>query len=224
MFFANMQKGLPPSRCADDDHHNIASAGGLVLLPPVAVLAAASSGPATLTPAARAAAAEAAVTQMYLTHKSDALARYVRVYGALLADLLYGRPLREAVVEAASAVGLDVAKLAKRGLDDRAVIGHGTFSSACYIDDSFPALLYLAYKYADSPEAALIANTNVGGENCHRGAALGAVMGLAHGKAALPARWTGGLAAAPEIAAEAAGFSALLVARAAAADAALPGQ
>ena len=42
-------------------------------------------------------------------------------------------------------------------------------------------MLYLAYKYADSFEDAVLANTNVGGENCHRGSALGALMGAAVG-------------------------------------------
>lgn len=33
-------------------------------------------------------------------------------------------------------------------------------------------MLYLAYVHADSFEDAVLANVNVGGENCHRGAAL----------------------------------------------------
>lgn len=33
-------------------------------------------------------------------------------------------------------------------------------------------MLYLAYTHADSFEDAVLANVNVGGENCHRGAAL----------------------------------------------------
>lgn len=33
---------------------------------------------------------------------------------------------------------------------------------ACYIDSSFPALLHFAYKYADSPEQAILANANAG--------------------------------------------------------------
>ena len=214
MFFANWARGTPPEQCADDDGHNIASAGGLVLLPPVAILAAASAGGAREPAAAAAAAADAAVRQMYLTHRSEELAAAARVYARLLAALLCGTPLRDAAAAAGRALGLDLPALAARGLDDRAVIGHGTFSSACYIAHSLPALLYLAFKHADDPEAALIANTNVGGENCHRGAALGAVMGAAHGKAALPLRWRTGLAAAPEIAAEAAGFGALVAARA----------
>jgi ADP-ribosylglycohydrolase len=52
---------------------------------------------------------------------------------------------------------------------------------------------------ADSFEKAVLSNTNVGGENCHRGAALGALMGAALGESAIPARFITGLAASEEI-------------------------
>lgn len=95
-----------------------------------------------------------------------------------------------------SLLGLDIKKLVERvdaaGAPDLAVIGR-IFSSACYIDDSFPALLYLAARYHDRPEDALIANTNCGGENCHKGAMLGAVLGAALGVDAFPQRWIDGL-------------------------------
>lgn len=39
---------------------------------------------------------------------------------------------------------------------------------ACYIDSSFPALLHFAYKYADSPEKAILANANAGQINKFR--------------------------------------------------------
>lgn len=45
----------------------------------------------------------------------------------------------------------------------------------------------------------MLANTNAGGENCHRGAALGALMGAALGEAAIPGRLIEGLAASAEI-------------------------
>ena len=54
-------------------------------------------------------------------------------------------------------------------------------------------MLYLAARYADDFEAALVANTNVGGDNCHRGAVLGALLGAALGYQAIPERWTRGL-------------------------------
>eukprot|EP00983_Pelagomonas_calceolata_P132435 1161865-Pelagomonas_calceolata.AAC.23 len=40
--------------------------------------------------------------------------------------------------------------------------------------------------YPDSFEKAVLANTNAGGENCHRGAALGALMGAALGESKIP--------------------------------------
>ena len=55
-------------------------------------------------------------------------------------------------------------------------------------------MLYLAHKYADSFESAVLANTNVGGENAHRGSALGALMGAAHGEKGIPAKLISGLA------------------------------
>ena len=45
----------------------------------------------------------------------------------------------------------------------------------------------------------MLANTNVGGENCHRGAALGAIMGAALGESRIPPRFIEGLAATREI-------------------------
>jgi ADP-ribosylglycohydrolase len=74
------------------------------------------------------------------------------------------------------------------------VIG-GLLSPACYIDQSLPAVLYLAARYPDDIEAALIANTNAGGDNCHRGAILGAILGAALGFQAIPERWIQGLSA-----------------------------
>ena len=85
---------------------------------------------------------------------------------------------------------------------DSTVVGQ-RFSTACYITDSFPSLLYLAYKYADNPAMALIANTNVGGENAHRGSALGALLGAAHGRSSWPSEWTEKLANSNEILKEA---------------------
>lgn len=60
-------------------------------------------------------------------------------------------------------------------------------------------MLYLSWKYSDSFEKAVLSNTNVGGENCHRGAALGAIMGAAAGESGIPARFIEGLADSAEI-------------------------
>lgn len=39
----------------------------------------------------------------------------------------------------------------------------------------------------------MLANTNVGGENCHRGAALGALMGVGVGESRIPPHFITGL-------------------------------
>jgi len=215
MFFKNLQAGRAPEKCADDDGHNVASMGGLVLLPPPALLAAAQAAPAGAE-AAAAAARAAAVAQMYTTHNSKQLENFAAIYAELLARVALGADLRASVAAAARRCGFDVARLlAERGGGaDTDVVGR-VFGSACYIEDSLPALLFLAYKYAGSPEAALVANTNCGGENAHRGAALGALMGAAHGMGGWPARWVGGLADAAAIAKEADGYAALCAAGAA---------
>ena len=72
---------------------------------------------------------------------------------------------------------LDVAALVKRNLPDHQVVGQ-LFSRACYISDSWPVVLYLAYKYQSEPWQALKVNTNLGGDNVHRGSVLGIILGL----------------------------------------------
>ena len=44
-----------------------------------------------------------------------------------------------------------------------------------------PSVLYLALKYHDKPEQGLIVNTNLGGDNVHRGAMFGSFLGAANG-------------------------------------------
>jgi len=190
MFFVNLQNGKQPRHCADDDGHNIASMGGFVNLPPVSIFAAAENAP---FPSCIVPAKQATKQQTLLTHNSAALVKNAEIYSELLTSVLYDKPLREAVQDAGLKLGLDIASLSQSSAADTQVIG-SRFSSACYITDSFPSLLFLAHRYADCPEEALIANTNVGGENCHRGAALGALMGVSmkHGES-WPDRWVNGL-------------------------------
>jgi ADP-ribosylglycohydrolase len=82
------------------------------------------------------------------------------------------------------------------GDPDDTVIG-GRFSTACYVEDSVPAIIYLCLKYHDDPERALVVNTNLGGDNAGRGAVLGALMGAAHGMEGFPKRWIEMLLAPP---------------------------
>lgn len=58
---------------------------------------------------------------------------------------------------------------------------------------SMPASLYLAWKYHDDFDAAITANAMVGGDNCHRGAVVGELVGAAK---APTGKWIEGLKAA----------------------------
>ncbi|XP_065840803.1 uncharacterized protein [Oscarella lobularis] len=51
--------------------------------------------------------------------------------------------------------------------------------SSCAIAGALRTVFFLAYMFPNNLEAALLTNANSGGENCHRGAALGAFLGCA---------------------------------------------
>ncbi len=199
-FFANYARGLPPERCAGAEGHDTASIGGLVALPPVIF--------ATVGKGDRAAVETALLTQLRLTHRSPKLERYALAFGECLVGLLQEEaavPVESLACTTAERLGFPAATVIERirrnRLSDLDVIGR-LLSPACYIDQSLPAVLYLAARYADDFEAALIANTNVGGDNCHRGAVLGAILGAALGFPAIPERWIHGLQARAELEAE----------------------
>ena len=119
--------------------------------------------------------------------------------GSLIADLLLkvldGQMLPEAIKEEMdSQKNPYVRHSFTKWLDDpdEWVIGP-RFSTACYVEDSVPAVIYLAMKYHQDPEKALIANTNLGGDNAARGAVLGALLGAALGIEKFPDPWVKGL-------------------------------
>ncbi|MEW5305683.1 MAG: hypothetical protein WDW38_011511 [Sanguina aurantia] len=184
-FFKNFADGVPAERCAQGtEGHNTAQIGGFVMLPPVIM--------GTLGQGVEAVKA-ASLKHLALTHDSTKLAAYATSYSELLSDVATSKhTLREAIQAIGKGMRVDFESLAKGPLDDVRVV-HSTFGSACYIQDSFPSMLFLAYRYADSFEKAVLANTNVGGENCHRGAALGALMGAALGESNIPQRLIDGL-------------------------------
>lgn len=68
-----------------------------------------------------------------------------------------------------------------------------------HIDSAVPLIIYLALKYQDDVEAALIANANLGGDSCPRGAILGMLLGAAQGCEQIPAELVEGLTAYSEL-------------------------
>ncbi|MGK0370200.1 MAG: ADP-ribosylglycohydrolase [Glaciecola sp.] len=172
-FFANLAQGRKPEKCAMKTH-DTASVGGLVTIAPLVFserLKGASESEIQIT----------CREHLALTHPDESLMQVCDRYVKLLCGLMEG-PGKDGVkallVEASKgSSGFDVAGLVKRNLPDHQVVGH-LFSRACYISDSWPVVLYLAYKYQNDPWQALQVNTNLGGDNVHRGIVLGVILGL----------------------------------------------
>ena len=195
-FFANYASGVVPEKCAGPDGHDTASIGGLVSLPLIIM--------ATISDYSLTTISEVALSQQRLTHSSALLERYTIELSKLLFHIFHDiNPDTEQIAcTASSNLGFPAAKVIqsvrRNNSADSDVIG-GILSPACYIDQSFPSVLYLAARYPNDFESAMIANTNVGGDNCHRGGVLGAILGASLGVEAIPKRWINGLTAHTEL-------------------------
>lgn len=175
-FFANLAQGKPPERCAMVTH-DTPSVGGLVT---VAALVFAERLHGTPLDEVQALCR----AHLYLTHPDTSLAEVCASYVTLLDQLLFlpaGESPRALLLSATRNVSRrDLTRLVESGRSDQEIIGR-ILSPACYISDAWPAVLYLACKYLHDPLKALQANANVGGDNVHRGAVLGVLLGLING-------------------------------------------
>ncbi len=172
-FFANLEAGKPADQCAAVTH-DTASIGGLVSIAPI-VFAERLAGRSLEDVQAL------CHRHLYLTHPDDYLAKVCRDYVGLLDELLFREEGEEAagLISAWSkrSISLQLSEIMPKIHNDNDVVGK-LFSSACYITDSWPSVLYLAYKYCHALEAGLLSNTNLGGDNVHRGSVLGVILGL----------------------------------------------
>lgn len=176
-FFANLVAGKPPRQCGAVTH-DTPSIGGLLSLGPLAIhqfLQGQNISQACAT----------CRQHLFLTHPDETLARIAEGYVALLGDLLNRPPHedRKPLLQRAArkTLDLDLESLSRRTRFDGEIVG-GQYSTACYITDSWPSLLFLAYKYLDDPKTALLASTNLGGDNVCRGAVLRVIVSLACGR------------------------------------------
>jgi ADP-ribosylglycohydrolase len=172
-FFANLDRGKAKDRCGAVTH-DTPSIGGLVTIAPIVLSERLQGLPLVEVQ-------EHCLQHLFLTHPDKELGLICAVYVELLDALLFrdqDQPPRELLAWAAKiSIGLDLPALLERTHADMHVVG-SLFSSACYISGSWPSVLYLAYKYASEPKKALLVNTNLGGDNAHRGAVLGVILGL----------------------------------------------
>ena len=148
-----------------------------------------------------AAARQAAHLHRERTHKGPSMAAALDGVADVLQAVLAGGSLRDAL-DAARRQGSNPYLAGEfeawAGKDDLEVVGR-ILSPACYVEDSVPAVMHLARKYAGRPEEGLVANTMVGGDNCYRGAVLGALLGAESGPEGWPARWRENLLVKPAL-------------------------
>lgn len=173
-FFTNFAKGKDRRKCGIKDEH----IGGL------------SQVPALLAALPEEADWRAVVKEhVALTHRHSNVLRAADCLARVLKAMENGVPLREAIAKAAGD-WFSTAKAQRWSIrPDEVVVGR-VLSTACYIADAFPAGLYLAWKYHDDFEGGIIANAKVGGDNCHRGVVVGALLGANNG---IDPKWIEGL-------------------------------
>ncbi|MFM8579258.1 MAG: ADP-ribosylglycohydrolase family protein, partial [Planctomycetaceae bacterium] len=137
-----------------------------------------------------------------LTHKDDDVLAAADAFVRIIVDVI-PRPessrrtvgqsaiiLRQAILEHGRD-WVSRSRLEEWGrLSDREVVG-GRLSTACYIDGAFPAALALAWRHAGDFAEGLYGTARRGGDNCHRGAVVGGLLGAAVG---VPRRLVEGLA------------------------------
>lgn len=146
-------------------------------------------------------AVSAAVEFVKLTHPHPKVPEYVSIYSRALHAVLGGASVREQAEHALKS--LDTwedcrsyrRKAARfpRGSDEQLKVHQSAVSYlglACYTKGALSSLFYLAHEFHDDVSGGILANTNCGGENCNRGAALGALLGAgANGGAGIPQEW-----------------------------------
>jgi len=175
-FFANYILGKDLKHCGAITH-DTPSMGALVTVAPLA-LALLSKEPLDIVQ-------KYCKEHVWLTHPDDDLMNVVDSY-VLLLDSLINMPaedsnelVEKAIEKAANIIPrTNLQKLLDQKKEDSYVLGN-LYSLACYISDSWPSVCYLASKYYKNPKKALLKNTNLGGENAHRGSVLGTIIGLA---------------------------------------------
>ena len=170
-FFTNLAKGKPLEKCGIADVH----IGGLV---PVSVLFAALEQAGN-------ALEDTVVSHVRLTHNDPDVIDAARSFTRILCSVESCISLRDAILQHGT-TWISARKVEKWSAEPDEVVVGQRLSPACYIKDAFSASLYLSWKYADDFEAGVIANTHCGGDNCHRGAVVGALLGLANG---IPENW-----------------------------------
>ena len=189
-FFVNLGRGVAPSRAAVEEKH----IGGMVAVVPLyTLLRALGHGHED--------AREAVVRHVSVTHAGARVREAALTLLSLAGELGDGPGLAETIRSHLRRQDLPYLRgpIAAEAEEPVARILGRRYSTACYLEDAMPATFYLALRYAGNPAEGLVENTMAGGDNCHRGAVLGALYGAAYGASAFPGRWRDALISKPPL-------------------------
>ncbi|MCC5834841.1 MAG: ADP-ribosylglycohydrolase family protein [Opitutales bacterium] len=180
-FFTHYARGKKPMDCSVKDLH----IGALSQVPALiaGLDALGDPAPEELT--------EVIKSHVRLTHNHPESIEAATLLVRLLCDLNEGKPLRESI--ASRAVKWTGATTLKdwEKRSDREVVG-SKVSTACYLPEAMTASLHFVWKYEQDFATGIQANAQVGGDNCHRAAIVGGLLG---GELGVPEDWLFGLKA-----------------------------
>ncbi|XP_029377728.1 uncharacterized protein LOC115055830 isoform X2 [Echeneis naucrates] len=147
-------------------------------------------------------AVSAAVEFVKLTHPHPRVPEYVSIYSQALHAVRGGASVRQQAEHALKRLDVwdtcqsfthktarfPMSSEERLKVHQRAVNHLGL---ACYTKGALSSLFYLAYEFHNDPRGGILTNTNCGGENCNRGAALGALLGSggSYVGAVIPQEW-----------------------------------
>ncbi len=164
-FFTNRAKGLPLLNCGIDDRH----IGGLATVPALVASLDEING----------LDGEVVVNHVSLTHHNEDVKQGAEALTHMLVAIADGCDVRQAIKKHADPWGGASVFEALAKKPDRVIIGQ-MLTPACYMPESFAAALALAWKYHDDFERGILANARCGGDNCHRGVVIGALLAAAN--------------------------------------------
>ncbi|XP_073697617.1 uncharacterized protein [Garra rufa] len=155
----------------------------------------------------------AALDLVKLTHPHPTLEPLVSLYAQALHATLNGACLKQQAETALRSPALDAWDACQQFIqraerfpgssEERLKVHQSAVESlglACYTKGALCSLFYLAYSFHNDVTEGILTNTNCGGENCNRGAALGALLGAraAYLGSVVPQEWKNGLVDAQE--------------------------
>ena len=178
-FFMNLARGRKPRDCGINDHH----IGGLSHVP--ALMAALE----VLGIDDKATLKEHVMSHVSLTHRNRHTASCAVSLVNILCAVKTGCQVQESILEFADKHFCTGNLREWSSLPDRSVVG-SRLTPACYLPHSLTASLYLAWQYSSDFSGGILANANVGGDNCHRGVVVGSILGAANG---VSSEWLQGL-------------------------------